>query len=60
MDAVLSYLISLGLIAFGVLVVVFAVKTGASSLLVWTLLGLAPVVTGLLSLLSEIRDGKSA
>jgi hypothetical protein len=59
MDAVLSYLISLGLIAFGVLVVDFASKTGAGSLLVWTLLGLAPVVTGLVSLFSEIRNGRS-
>jgi hypothetical protein len=60
MDAALSYLISLGLIAFGVLVVVFAAKTGTGSLLVWTLAGLAPIVVGFQSLISEIRNGKSA
>jgi hypothetical protein len=59
MEAVLSYLISLGLIVFGVLVVVFAAKTGTGTLLVWTIIGLVPVVVGLLSLVSETRNDES-
>jgi len=56
MDAVLSFLISAGLIGFGILVVVFAAKTASGSTLVWTLMGLAPVVVGLISLFYEIQN----
>jgi hypothetical protein len=57
MDAAFSYLISVGLIAFGVWIA--AAKAGSGSLLVWTLVGLIPVVVGLISLFSEIRNDKA-
>jgi hypothetical protein len=57
MDAAFSYLISVGLIAFGVWIV--AAKAGSGSLLLWTLVGLIPVVVGLISLFSEIRNDKA-
>jgi hypothetical protein len=61
MDTVLSFLISVGLIAFGVwVVVVVAAKTAPGSLLGWTLMGMIPVAVGLISLFSEIRSDKTA
>ena len=62
MDKVLSFLISAGIIAFGIWIVVAAAQaaSGSSSLLVWTLMGLMPVVVGLISLFSEIRNDKTA
>jgi hypothetical protein len=60
MDTVLSFLISVGLIAFGVCVVVVAAKTAPGSLLGWTLMGMIPVAVGLISLFSEIRSDKTA
>jgi hypothetical protein len=60
MDKVLSFLISAGLIAFGILVVVFAAKTASGSSLVWTLMGLMPVVVGLISLFCENRNDRTA
>jgi NhaP-type Na+/H+ or K+/H+ antiporter len=60
MDTALSYLISVGLIAFGVWIVVVAAKAAPGSLLVWTLVGLIPVVIGLISLFSEIRNDNAA
>ena len=56
MDKVFAVLISAGLIAFGILVVVFAAKTASGSSLVWTLMGLMPVVVGLISLFCENRN----
>ena len=53
MDTVVSYAISVRLIAFGGWIV-FAAATAASGLfLVWTLLALMPVIVGLISLFSE-------
>ena len=57
MDTFASYLISIGLIAFGVLIVVFGTRTASGSLLVWTIFGLMPVVVGIWSLLGEVRNG---
>jgi hypothetical protein len=56
MDTLLSYLISLGLIAFGISIVVIATKTASGSLLAWTLMASIPVVVGTLSLFSEMRN----
>jgi hypothetical protein len=56
MDRVLSFLISVGIIAFGVWIVAVAAKAASESLFIWTLVGLIPVVVGLLSLFSEIRN----
>ena len=60
MDTALSYLISVGLIAFGVWIVVVAAKAASGSLLVWTLVGLIPVVVGLISLFCEMRNDNAA
>ena len=46
MDIAVSYLISVGLIAFGVWIVVVAAKAASGSLLVWTFVGLIPVLSG--------------
>jgi len=52
MDMVLSFLISAGIIAFGVWVVVSTIAAGW----VWTLLGLIAVIVGLLSLYGSVWD----
>jgi cadmium resistance protein CadD (predicted permease) len=57
MDTLVSYLISFGLIAFGIWIVVVA-QAASSMLLVWTIMGLMPIVVGLLSLFSEARSDK--
>jgi hypothetical protein len=59
MDTVASYLISLGLVAFGAGVVFAAAKASSGSLLVWTIMGLMPVAVGLFSLISEMRSNKA-
>jgi hypothetical protein len=56
MDRVLSFLISVGIIAFGVWIIAVAAQAASGSLFIWTLVGLIPVVVGLLSLFSEIRN----
>jgi hypothetical protein len=58
MDTAVSYLISVGLIAFGIWIVVIAAREAPGSLLGWTLVGLIPVVIGLISLFSEIRNDR--
>jgi hypothetical protein len=52
MDTVLSFLISTGIIAFGVWVVVATAATGLP--LACTLLGLLPVIVGSLSLIEQL------
>jgi hypothetical protein len=52
MDAVLSFLISAGIIAFGVWVVAETITAGWP----WTLMGLLAVTVGLLSLYGSVRD----
>ena len=56
MGTLVAYLISIGLIAFGVGIVAFGAKTASGSLLVWVIAGLAPVVVGVLSLFNEARN----
>jgi hypothetical protein len=52
MDTALSFVISAGIIAFGVWVIVAAVA--ADLPLAWTLMGLLPVVVGSLSLIERL------
>jgi hypothetical protein len=56
---VVSYLISLGLVAFGAWVVFPAAKASSGSLLAWAIMGLMPVAVGLFSLISEMRSNKA-
>jgi hypothetical protein len=55
MDTVLSFLISLGIIAFGAWVVVSTMAAGWA----WTLVGLLAVIVGLLSLYGEVLEAKT-
>ncbi len=53
MDATLSFLISAGIIAFGVWIVAGTVAAGSP--LTWTLMGLLPVVVGSISLYQVVH-----
>jgi hypothetical protein len=55
MEAIVAYLISVGLTAFGLAVVAVGVKIAGGWLLVWVAAGLIPVVVGVLSLFNEAR-----
>jgi hypothetical protein len=57
MDTVLSLLISVGIIAFGVWIV--AGTLAAGSPLAWTLMGLLTVIVGLISLYGSVREAKN-
>jgi hypothetical protein len=57
MDTVLSFLISAGIVAFGVWIVAGTIAAGSP--LGWTLLGLLPVIVGSISLYQAIRDAKA-
>ena len=57
MDTVLSLLISVGIIAFGVWIV--AGTLAAGSPLAWTLMGLLTVIVGLISLYGSIREART-
>jgi hypothetical protein len=57
MDTVLSLLISVGIIAFGVWIV--AGTFAAGSPLAWTLMGLLTVIVGLLSLYGSVREART-
>src|SRR5580692_12828030 len=52
-DRALAYLISAGIVSFGVWIIVHAVKSGSP--LAWTLLGILPILVGLISLYQEAR-----
>jgi hypothetical protein len=54
MDKTLSYLISAGIIAFGILIVASPVVVGSSA--AWTLTGLLPLVVGSISLYQVISS----
>jgi hypothetical protein len=54
MDTVLSFLISAGIIAFGVWVV-----AGTITAWPWTLMGLLAVIVGLLRLYGSVRDART-
>jgi len=58
MDTALSYLISAGIIAFGVWIVAGTVTAGSP--MAWTLTGLLPMVVGSVSLYQVVRDVKTA
>jgi hypothetical protein len=55
MNTVLSYLISIGIITFGVCLIAYT-KGGPDAFPVWSLLGLLPIAVGLISLIAEIRN----
>jgi hypothetical protein len=59
MDTALAYLISVGIVGFGVWVIA-AAKTGSDLFLIWIVLGLLTIAVGLISLLGEIRNRKAA
>jgi hypothetical protein len=56
-ETVLSFLISAGIIAFGVWVVAGTMAAGRP--LAWTLMGLLAVIFGLLSLLWDVLEAKT-
>jgi hypothetical protein len=57
MDTVLSLLVSVGIIAFGVWIV--AGTLAAGSPLAWTLMGLLTVMVGLISLYGSVREART-
>jgi hypothetical protein len=57
MDMVLSFLISAGIIAFGVWVVVGTITAGWP--LAWTIMGLFAILVGVLSLYGSVRDART-
>jgi hypothetical protein len=57
MDMVLSFLVSAGIIAFGVWVVAGTIIAGWP--LAWPLMGLLAVIVGLLSLYGSVRDART-
>jgi hypothetical protein len=57
MNAAFSFLISIGIIAFGIWI---AAGTAGSSPLAWALMGLLTVIVGSISLYQAIRDLKIA
>jgi hypothetical protein len=58
MNAAFSFLISIGLIAFGIWIT--AGTIGGSSPLAWALMGLLTAIVGSISLYQAIRDLKIA
>jgi len=58
MDTALSYLISAGIIAFGVWIAVGTVTAGSP--MAWTFTGLVPMVVGSISLYQVVSRVKSA
>jgi hypothetical protein len=57
MDTVLSLLISVGIIAFGVWIVSGTLAAGSP--LAWTLMGLLTVIVGLISLYGSVREART-
>ena len=58
MDAAFSFLISIGIIAFGIWIVAGTIAAGSP--LGWTLMGLLTVIVGSISLYDATRDVKTA
>jgi hypothetical protein len=56
MDTVLSVLISAGIVAFGV----WSVAGAIGPHLTWSLLGLLPILVGLVSIVQTVRNAKTA
>jgi hypothetical protein len=59
MHTIFSFLISVGITAFGGVWVV-AGTIAAGSPLAWTFMGLLAVIVGLISLYGSVRDAKTA
>ena len=57
MDTVLSLLISVGIIAFGVWIVAGALAAGSP--LAWTLMGLLTVIVGSISLYGSVQEART-
>jgi hypothetical protein len=57
MDTVLSLLISVGIIAFGVWIVSGTLAAGSP--LAWTLMGLLTVIVGLIGLYGSVREART-
>ena len=55
METALAYLISVGIVGFGVWVVA-AAKTGSDVFPIWIVLGLVTIAVGLMSLLGEMHN----
>ena len=58
MDRALSFLISAGIAAFGVWIIAYTIASGSP--LVWTLLGILPVVVGLISFIRQSVEASLA
>jgi hypothetical protein len=58
METLVAYLISVGLVAFGLAIAAVGIKTASGWLLVWLMAGLVPALVGILSLLNEVRNGR--
>jgi len=58
MDAAFSFLISAGIIAFGIWIVAGTIAAGSP--LAWTRMGLLPLIVGSISLYQTIGDVKIA
>jgi hypothetical protein len=58
MDAAFSFLISVGIVAFGIWIIAGAIAAGSP--LAWTLMGLLTVIVGSISLYLATRDVKIA
>jgi hypothetical protein len=56
MDTALSVLISAGIVAFGV----WSIAGAIGPHLTWSLLGLLPILVGLLSLIQTVRNAKTS
>jgi hypothetical protein len=54
MDRALSFLISAGIAPFGVWIIAYTIASGSS--LAWTLMGILPIVVGLISLYQANRS----
>ena len=58
MNRALSFLISAGIVGFGIWIIAHSIAAGSP--LVWTLMGIAPVVVGLISLYQAIAEARLA
>jgi hypothetical protein len=57
MNAAFSFLISIGIVAFGIWIVAGAIAAGSP--LTWTLMGLLTVIVGSISLYQQLAISKS-
>ena len=57
MNDAFSFLISVGIIAFGIWIVAGTIAAGSP--LAWTLMGLLTVIVGLISLYGSVREART-